>query len=33
MWKKYMYHHLRLNLIAKERGLLVAAVVAVGCRN
>jgi hypothetical protein len=25
-----MYHHLRLNVIAEERGLLVAAVVAVG---
>jgi hypothetical protein len=31
MWKmKLMYHHLGLNLVAKERGLLVVAVVAVG---
>jgi hypothetical protein len=31
MWKmKLMYHHLGLNLVAEERGLLVVAVVAVG---
>jgi hypothetical protein len=30
---KHMYHHLKLNLMAEERGLLVAAVVAVGLQK